>query len=196
MANNLHLLGKTTVPLLCLFLCLLQSSVTLGKKEKDERECEVCIATIEKFKKEVPDEMYGKVDKLESAFRKFCKKIPKGGKENRFCYFVGGTEDAATGILGNLIKPLSYHLPAEKICDKLKAMDAQICEMRFDVKPDFTKLNKMRVGELKKILSNWGEDSACKGCAEKSEFIKKVRELMPKHEPEEWKKLQALEKEL
>lgn len=28
--------------------------------------------------------MYGKVDKLEAAFRKFCKKLPKGGKENRF----------------------------------------------------------------------------------------------------------------
>lgn len=40
MANNLHLLGKTTALFLCLILCLLQSSVTLGKKEKDERECE------------------------------------------------------------------------------------------------------------------------------------------------------------
>ena len=63
-----------------------------------------------------------------------------------------------------------------------------------DVKPDFTKLNKMRVGELKKILSNWGEDNACKGCAEKSDFVKKVKELLPKYDPEEWKKLQAAEK--
>ena len=63
-----------------------------------------------------------------------------------------------------------------------------------DVKPDFTKLNKMRVGELKKILSNWGEDNACKGCAEKSDFVKKVKELLPKYEPEEHKKLQAAEK--
>ena len=51
----------------------------------------------------------------------------------------------------------------------------------------------MRVGELKKILSNWGEDNACKGCAEKSDFVKKVRELLPKHDPEEWKLLQAAE---
>ena len=63
-----------------------------------------------------------------------------------------------------------------------------------DVKPDFSKLNKMRVGELKKILSNWGEDNACKGCAEKSDFVKKVKELLPKYDPEEWKKLQAAEK--
>ena len=60
-----------------------------------------------------------------------------------------------------------------------------------DVKPDFSKLNKMRVGELKKILSNWGEDNACKGCAEKSDFVKKVKELLAKYEPEEHKKLQG-----
>ena len=62
------------------------------------------------------------------------------------------------------------------------------------MKPDFSKLKKMRVGELKKILSNWGQDNACKGCAEKSDFVKKVRELLPKYEPEEWKKLEAAEK--
>lgn len=190
------LLKVTTASAAMFIVCAFFSSVAEAKKEKDERECEVCIGTINKFKEEISEDLYGKVDKLEAAFRKYCKKLPKGGKENRFCYFVGGTEDAATGILSNLIKPLSYHLPSDKICEKLKAMDSQICELRYDVKPDFTKLNKMKVGELKKILSNWGEDSACKGCAEKADFIKKVRELMPKHDPEEWKKLQALEKEL
>uniref|UniRef100_A0A2C9JKZ0 Mesencephalic astrocyte-derived neurotrophic factor homolog n=1 Tax=Biomphalaria glabrata TaxID=6526 RepID=A0A2C9JKZ0_BIOGL len=182
-----------TITTVFLLLCIVHNNE--AKKEKNERDCEVCIGTIEKFKKEISDELYGNTEKLEAAFRKFCKKFPNGGKENRFCYYVGGTEDAATGILSNLIKPLSYHLPANKICEKLKAMDAQICELRYDVKPDYTKLNKMKVGELKKILSNWGEDAACKGCAEKSDFIKKIRELMPKHEPEEWKKVEASGKE-
>jgi len=172
---------------LVLFFCALP---TLRPRKKDERECEVCIGAINKFKKDTSDDVLGNVAKSEKAFRKFCKALPKGGKENRFCYFVGGTEDAATGILSNLIKPLSYHMPAEKICQKLKNMDAQICELRYDVKPDFSKLSKMRVGELKKILSNWGQDNACKGCAEKSDFVKKVKELLPKFEPEEYKKLQ------
>ena len=44
---------------------------------------------------------------------------------------MGGTEDAATGILSNLIRPLSYHMPETKICEKLKAMDGQICELRY-----------------------------------------------------------------
>ncbi|CAG5120500.1 unnamed protein product [Candidula unifasciata] len=164
--------------------------------KKDERDCEVCISTIAKFKKQTPEDLFSDQEELETKFREFCEKFPSGGKENRFCYFVGGTKDAATGILNHVIKPLSYHLPPEKICEKLKVMDSQICQLRFDVKPDFSKLNKMKVGELKKILSNWGEDMACKGCVEKPDFVKKVQELLPKHEPEEWRKIQAVEGEL
>lgn len=51
-----------------------------------------------------------------------------------------------------------------------------------------TNLKKLRVSELKKILSNWGEDNACKGCAEKSDFIKEIERLMPKYDPEAHKK--------
>lgn len=185
MANSAHL---------CTALIIFAFAVIIdAKAKKDERDCEVCIGTINKFKTDLTDDVISSEKKLDKAFKKFCKKMPKGGKENRFCYFVGGTEDAATGILGNLIKPLSYHMPVEKICAKLKIMDTQICELKYDVKPDFSKLSKMRVGELKKILSNWGEDMACKGCAEKSDFVKKVKELLKKHDPEEWKKLQAAE---
>ena len=39
----------------------------------------------------------------------------------------------------------------------------------------------MRVKELKKILDDWGE--RCKGCTEKTEYIKMIQELMPKHVP-------------
>lgn len=49
-------------------------------------------------------------------------------------------------------------------------------------------LKKLKVKDLKKILSNWGEDNACKGCAEKSDFIKVVEDLMPKYAPEAAKK--------
>ena len=43
--------------------------------------------------------------------------------------------------------------------------------------------NKMRVKQLKKVLADWGED--CKGCLEKSEYIKKVKELLPQYVHEE-----------
>lgn len=39
-------------------------------------------------------------------------------------------------------------------------------------------INKLKVKDLKKILADWGED--CKGCTEKTEFVKRVQELKPK----------------
>lgn len=51
-----------------------------------------------------------------------------------------------------------------------------------------TDLKKLRVSELKKILSAWGEDSVCKGCAEKADFIREIERLMPKYDPEAAKK--------
>lgn len=50
---------------------------------------------------------------------------------NPQCYYIGGTEDAATGMLKEVVKPLSYHKPADKICENLKKIDAQICELQY-----------------------------------------------------------------
>ena len=36
---------------------------------------------------------------------------------------------------------------------------------------------------MKKILVDWGE--VCKNCLEKDEFVKRVKETMPKHVPKE-----------
>lgn len=49
---------------------------------------------------------------------------------------------------------------------------------------DFAKVNlkKLKVSELKQILSDWGE--TCRGCTEKDEYIQLVEELIPKHAPE------------
>uniref|UniRef100_A0A0B6Z0R6 Mesencephalic astrocyte-derived neurotrophic factor homolog n=1 Tax=Arion vulgaris TaxID=1028688 RepID=A0A0B6Z0R6_9EUPU len=180
-----------TVLVLSLLLLFLPDGVEMKIEGK---ECEVCIATIEKFLEGRSSEQQDDIETLDKDFREFCTELPIHGKENRFCYFVGGTENAATGILGHLIRPLSYGVSPQNICLQLNAKDSQICELRYDVKPDFTKLNKMKVGELRKILSSWDESMACAGCAEKADYVKKVRELMPKHEPEEWKKLQEAEK--
>ena len=47
------------------------------------------------------------------------------------CYYIGGTEDAATSVLNAVLKPLSYHKPAEKICEDLKKQDSQICALQY-----------------------------------------------------------------
>ena len=52
-------------------------------------------------------------------------------RENRFCYYVGGLEESATGILGEVSKPMSWGLPPNKICDKLKKKDSQICDLKY-----------------------------------------------------------------
>lgn len=56
-----------------------------------------------------------------------------------------------------------------------------------------TNLKKLKVKDLKKILSQWGEDQACKGCAEKSDFIKVIEELMPVYAPEAYASRQKAE---
>lgn len=94
---------------------------------------------------------------------------------------MGGLEESATGILGEISKPLSWSLPADKICEKLKKKDAQICDLRFEKQIDLNTvdLKKLKVRDLKKILNDWDEN--CEGCLEKTDYIKRIEELKPKY---------------
>lgn len=144
-----------------------------------EGECEVCIKTIEKFAATLSEDVKKDPKSIETEFKKFCK--GSKNKENRFCYYLGGLEESATGILGELSKPLSWSMPADKICEKLKKKDAQICDLRFDKQIDLNNvdLKKLKVRDLKKILNDW--DELCDGCIEKTDFIKRIEELKPKY---------------
>ncbi|XP_026473953.1 mesencephalic astrocyte-derived neurotrophic factor homolog [Ctenocephalides felis] len=146
-------------------------------------ECDVCIKTIEKFSKALPESSKKDTKLIEEEFKQFCKGTKN--KENRFCYYLGGLPESATGILTELSRPLSYNLPATKICERLKTKDQQICELRFDVQIDLATvdLKKIKVRELKKILMDW--DESCEGCIEKSDYIKRIEELKPKYMREE-----------
>lgn len=142
-------------------------------------ECEVCISVLDRFRATLTDEEATKQDKIEKRFKEFCKDVKS--KENRFCYYLGGTEDAATGILGEMAKPLSWAMPSDKVCEKLKKKDKQICELTYDKKIDISTvdLKKLKVKDLKKILSDWEEE--CDGCLEKADFIKRIEILKPKY---------------
>lgn len=158
----------------------LSSPLVLALKKGD---CEVCVSTLERFKETLSSDEASNPAKIEDSFKKFCKDLKT--KENRFCYFLGGTADAATGILGEMSKPMSWGMPADKICEKLKKKDRQICELTYEKQIDFKSvdLKKLKVKELKKILNDW--DETCDGCLEKSDFIKRIEELKPKHIREE-----------
>lgn len=84
-----------------------------------------------------------------------------------------------------MAKPLSWGLPADKVCEKLMKKDQQICELRYEKVIDLKSvdLKKLRVKDLKKILNDW--DERCENCIEKSEFIARIEELKPKYVKEE-----------
>jgi len=142
-------------------------------------ECEVCISVVDRFRATLSSDDSGVPAKIEEKFRKFCKDLKS--KENRFCYFLGGTADAATGILGEMSKPLSWGMPSDKVCEKLKKKDKQICELTYEKQIDLSTvdLKKLKVKDLKKILNDWDEN--CDGCLEKADFIKKIEEVKPKY---------------
>ncbi|GAB0092625.1 Mesencephalic astrocyte-derived neurotrophic factor homolog [Sergentomyia squamirostris] len=157
-----------------LFSLLWMSSMALK-----EEQCEVCIKTVQRFADTLTDDIKKDTKKIEDKFKEFCK--TQKSKEQRFCYYLGGMEDSATGILGELSKPLSWSLPAEKVCEKLKKMDAQICELRYEKQIDLNTvdLKKLKVRDLKKILTDWDEN--CDGCLEKTDYIKRIEELKPQY---------------
>ncbi|XP_034387721.1 mesencephalic astrocyte-derived neurotrophic factor [Cyclopterus lumpus] len=147
-----------------------------------EGDCEVCVTFLGKLYRSLEDDQvnFNSVD-IEKAVVKSCRDAK--GKENRFCYYIGATSDAATKMINEVSKPLSHHVPVEKICEKLKKKDGQICDLKYDKQLDLTTvdLKKLKVKDLKKILEVW--DESCKGCAEKNDFIRKITELMPKYAP-------------
>jgi len=155
-----------------------------GKKitEVTEDNCEVCVKFLTKFIDTLDEATKSNPGKIEADFRKTCKSTK--GDDNRFCYYVGGLEESATGMLSEMSKPVSWSMPADKVCMKLYRKDEQICDLRYEKTFDFAKINlkKLKVSELRQILSDWGE--TCKGCTEKDEYIRLVEETMPKHAPE------------
>ncbi|KAL4646338.1 mesencephalic astrocyte-derived neurotrophic factor-like [Arapaima gigas] len=147
-----------------------------------EGDCEVCIGFLGSFYASlIADTVPFSSADIESALVRKCTSAR--GKENRLCYYIGATSDAATKILSEISRPMSHHVPVEKICEKLKKKDGQICELRYDKEVDLSTvdLKKLKVKDLKKILDDWGE--TCKGCMEKSDFIRIIDELMPKYSP-------------
>ncbi|KAL5014114.1 hypothetical protein ScPMuIL_008384 [Solemya velum] len=149
-----------------------------------EGECDVCISVVQRFIDSLSEDVKASPSAIEEQFKEFCKTLK--GKEERFCWYIGGLETSATYILQTLAKPISWSMPAIKCCEKLKEKDSQICDLKYDKQIDLVKADfkKLKVKDLKKILSDWGEDNACRGCAEKADYIRVVKELMVKYAPE------------
>jgi hypothetical protein len=167
------------VPLFQISCFLLVAAFIPISSSLKKDDCEVCFQVLETFPKTLTESELKDPKQIEAKFREYCKNIK--GKENRFCYYVGGHEDSATGILGEMSKPLSWGMPPDKICEKLKKADNQICDLRYEKTIDLNTvdLKKLKTRDLKKILSGWDEE--CDGCIEKGDFIKRIEALKPKY---------------
>uniref|UniRef100_UPI00358F8CD8 mesencephalic astrocyte-derived neurotrophic factor-like n=1 Tax=Myxine glutinosa TaxID=7769 RepID=UPI00358F8CD8 len=145
-------------------------------------ECEVCVTFLERLYNSL-QESGGETGPatVEKELLRRCAEAT--GKENRLCYYIGATPDAATRIIGEIVRPLSVHVPPKKVCERLQSQDSQICDLKYDKQIDLASvdLKKLRVRELKKVLEAWGE--TCRGCAEKSDFVSRINELLPKYAP-------------
>lgn len=158
------------------FAALVLNNVNAKLKEGD---CEVCVKFLTKLDSTLKDEDRGSQEKLTELLKSACKTAKN--KDRKFCFYIGATPDAATYILKEVTKPLGFYKPATAICESLKKKDSQICDLQYEKELDWKNINlkKMRVKELKKILADWEED--CKGCVEKSDFIKKIETVRNKH---------------
>ena len=163
-------------------LAVYLSSLDVGASAKKKADhCEVCHGALTKFVATLGDGEKTNPGAIENQFKKWCKTTKN--KDQRFCYMIGGRSDSATYIVAEMAKPISWGMPVEKVCEKLEKKDGQICDLRYDKEIDLknTNLNKLKVKDLKKILNEW--DEACVACTEKSDFVKRVKDLMPKHAP-------------
>lgn len=143
----------------------------------------MCVGVLNKLHNQLAVEERSNEGSVEAGFKAFCETAK--GPENRFCYYIGGLEESATKIVSELSKPFSWGMPKLKVCEKLLAKDSQICDLKYPKVIDLKSVNlkKLKVKDLKKILSDW--DEQCEGCVEKTDFVKRIEELKKVHVKEE-----------
>lgn len=153
----------------------------LASAKYDPTKCEVCTTFLSKFRTTLDgldSSIQSDHNKIDKELRKACKTTQP--KDERFCWYIGATETSATGMTQMVTKPMAFHKPVEKICGDLYKKDSQICDLKYEKQIDLKTVNikKLKVKELKKILQQHGQD--CKGCTEKSEYVKKVEAIAVK----------------
>ncbi|XP_046873697.1 cerebral dopamine neurotrophic factor [Hypomesus transpacificus] len=144
-------------------------------------DCEVCVGFLQRIYKTLTS-AHGELSPalVEEELLRTCAVAQ--GKEGRLCYYLGATSDAATRVTGSVSRPLSSHVPVEKICQRLSNTDTQICQLRYEQQLwDLSSagLSRVRVAELRRVLASWGEE--CRGCLEKHEYIRLIQERAPFH---------------
>lgn len=87
------------------------------------------------------------------------------------------------------VEQLQNGLPADKICERLKQADGEICSYKYDKPLDLTtaKFETMRVKELKKVLQDLGVSAGeIADFVDKSDYLRKLRAVLPKDAVAAW----------
>ncbi|KAL7669587.1 hypothetical protein ACOME3_010234 [Neoechinorhynchus agilis] len=160
-----------------IFVCLLYLAEC---GNRDPRHCEVCIKVLEKYIDFANSKGLNpyKESGFESLFKDLCRTL--SDKEERFCYYMGGLDTSATSLLKHISRPMSFQKPIKSICQQdVSKVDQNVCELRYEVEIDLTKidLDRLPLRELRQILEKWHEE--CIGCTEKSDFVNRIKELLP-----------------
>ena len=73
------------------------------------------------------------------------------------CYYIGGTDDAATRVLGEVSKPMSNFYPIIKICEKLQKKIPGVCELKYGelILYSLKVYDKFRFDVAQNIVSNF-----------------------------------------
>jgi len=148
---------------------VLVTAAKAGKNE-DPKACEVCVKVLEDMEAKFLTEKKDKKnkEKIENGIAKYCKNKELGPKEKKICYYLEPIKRLVS-------QPFSLGMPKKKVCEKLKKTNPEICEVKYPMKVDSNiDVSKLRVKELKKILSDRGIE--CKGCTEKQDYVKRVEE--------------------
>ena len=90
---------------------------------------------------------------------------------------IGDKESGSSGgVKRDVSASLGRGINAKRLCNRLKAKDGQMCELKYDKKfdPKAADFGKMRVKELRKVCDEENIDT--KGLVEKDEYIKKIKD--------------------
>lgn len=113
---------------------------------------------------------------IEARMQEYCDSA--AGKNKTMCYYMGvgdKQQGTAGGAKREISGALSRGINAKRLCSRLKKLDGQMCELKYEKEIDLNTVdfNKLRVKELRKIMDDKGID--CVGCAEKSDFIRAIK---------------------
>lgn len=121
---------------LSLTLLMVVSAAKASKKAAaDPRECEVCVANLEKIDKLIPSDKKNDKAAVERAISTHCTLSGFGSewkpnpaleseRDVKMCYIF-------EPIKKSISTPFSMGLPKKKVCDRLKKDNPEICEVKY-----------------------------------------------------------------